>query len=241
MKNISNSNTNAQKIRIPASIVFIVLPLLCLVLLIFKWNDIWLTIPWMIGASVSFYVLSVAYLVFACIFRMRLIEVIGFFILLATNILPLVGTILMWKHYILIPYYWVLMVLLMPALFMVVRNRVNKNAAQIFAMILSIIVLLIVLVFLLLTGFVPAKYEYTISPNGEYVALEYSFTTLPGGTDVYLCRTNGPLLNTERILYLANYSDFGREIEWLNDSNVFIYKHTMDVFQDEIIKDYNHF
>lgn len=241
MKDISSSNQVAQKMRIPASIVFIALPLLCLVLLIFKWSDIWLTKPWMIGVSVSFYVLSVVYLIFVFIVRMRVIEVIGFLILLAANILPLFATILLWKHYIWIPYYWVLTVLLIPALFMVIKNRGNKDTAQVFAMILSIIVLLAVLIFLIPSRFVLAKYEYHISPNGEYAVLEYSFTTLLSGTDVYLCRVNGPLMNEERILYLANYSDFGREIEWLNDSNVLIYSHTMDVFQDPLIKDYDPF
>lgn len=241
MKNISNFNPKTHKMRIPGSIVFIVLPLLCLVLLVFRWSDIWLTKPWMIGVSVSFYVLSVAYLILAFIVRMRVIYVIGLLLLLATNILPLVATILLWKHYILIPYYWVLMVLLIPALFMVIKNRGIKDTAQVFAMILSIIVLLAVLIFLVLSRFVPVKYEYHISPNGKYAVLEYSFTTLLSGTDVYLCRVNGPLMDTERLLYLANYSDFGREIEWLDDTNVLIYSHTMDVFQDPLIKVYDPF
>lgn len=82
---------------------------------------------------------------------------------------------------------------------------------------------------------IPEEYEYHISPDGRYAVLEYSFTQISNGTNVYLCRANEPLMVTERKLYLASYSDYGKEIKWLDQSTVFIYGEKMNVFKDNLI------
>jgi len=104
--------------------------------------------------------------------------------------------------------------------------------------------MIIVFAFAAMFGFFilrPEKLEYHMSPDGRYTALEYAFTQIPGGTDVLLCHAYGPLLIQERALYLANYSDFGGNIEWLDDSTILIYGDKMDVFKDPEIKNYDYF
>jgi len=238
MKLFSSSNQFAQKMRKPASIVFIIFPLACLTLLAFMWSDIWLTKPWLVGVSISYYGLAVAYLIFTFVVRMRVIAIIGLFLLLAASLLLFAASLFMWMPYTWIPYHWVLAVLLVPALFMAFYKRGNTGAAIALTTVAGIIALFVLLISALLGGFAPAKYEYHTSPDDQYVALEYSFSMMPSGADVFLCRVNGPFLDSERILYVANYSDFGGKIEWLNDSTVIIYGDRMDVFKDPIIYNY---
>ena len=91
-------------------------------------------------------------------------------------------------------------------------------------------------------GLVPEEYAYCPSPDGHYIAFEHKYHWLFfGGTDVLLCRVNGPLLVQERTLYMANYSDFGGDIEWLDESTILIYGDKMDVFKDPVIKNYDPF
>jgi len=85
---------NSGQLRIPAHIVFIALPLLCWGLLAFRWCDLWLTRPWMLGVIVFYYALAAAYLAFSFFVRMRVIEIVGLFLLLAASLF-------MW-----IPYHW---------------------------------------------------------------------------------------------------------------------------------------
>lgn len=217
----------SQKLRVPADVVFITLPLLCWALIAFRWCGLWLTEPWMVGVTVLYYAMAAAYLVFTVMVRMRVVEIVGLFLLL-------VACIVIW-----LPYHWVLAVLLVPALFMAFYKRAKKVAAIVLAAIAGFIVFLILI--FPFTSLTPEKYAYHPSPDGRYTALEYAFTLVPSGTDVCLCRVYGPLLVEERVLYLANYSDFGGKIEWLDDSTILIYGDKMDVFEDPEIKNYDYF
>lgn len=229
MKTDTVSAPLSQKLRVPADIVYITLPLMCWALLAFRWCGLWLTEPWMVGVIVIYYALAVAYLVFAFIVRMRVIDIIGLFLLLAAS------------FFVWIPYHWVLAVLLVPALFMAFYKRRRKAAATILTMLVGGI-MLIGFAFAGLFRFLilkPERLAYHTSPDGRYAALQYSFTVMPGGTEVLLCRVYGPLLVQERRLYLANYP-YGN-IEWLDESTILIYGDTMNVFEDPEIKNYDPF
>jgi hypothetical protein len=219
----------AQKMRVPADIVHIMFPVLCWALLAFRWNDLWLTKQWMAVVIVAYYALAVTYLIFILFVRMRVIAIVGLFLLLAASLF-------MW-----IPYNWVLAVLLVPALFWVFYKRGSKTAAIVLAATTGAITLLIILFCGSFLGLIPEKFTYYTSLDGRYVALEYAFTQIPSGTDVFLCHEKGPLLVKERILYLANYSDYGGSIEWLDESTILIYGEKMDVFNDPTIYNYTAF
>lgn len=137
------------------------------------------------------------------------------------------------------PYHWVLAVLLVPVLFMAFYKRGNKTAAVVLTVLAGIYMLFVIMVTLMFIGLVPDKYAYHMSPDGQYIALEHEYRYLfYGCTDVLLYRVNGPLLVQERALYLADSSDFGGNIQWLDESTILIYGDTMDVFEDPIIKNY---
>lgn len=228
MKAEKKPNSFNHKLRIPAQIVYIVLPLLCWALIAFRWCGLWLTQPWMVGVIVFYYALAAAYLVFAFVVRMRIIDIIGLFLLLAAS------------YYMWIPYHWVLAILLLPALFVALYKRGNKTAGTILTALAGLGVLLVIGFYVLLnfSGLTPEKCKYHASPDSRYVALEYAFTVVPGGTEVLLCRAYGSLLVEERVLYLANYSDFGGNIEWLDESTILIYGVEMNVFEDPVINNY---
>lgn len=218
------------KLRVPADIVFITLPLLCWALVIFRWCGLWLTQPWLVGLTVVYYALAAAYLVFAVIVRMRIVEIVGLFVLLA-------ACIFIW-----LPLHWVLAVLLLPALFMAFYKRGNKRRAIIVTAIISFFVLLPLFLTLMVCSvifhnfscFIPDRYAYHASPNGEFTAVEHASYTLFGGTDdVVLYRANGPLLSQKRDLCLSLSENFGGSIEWLDERTIRIYGEQMDIFKDD--------
>lgn len=220
---------SAPKLRVPADIVHIVFPIMCWALLVLRWCGIWLISPLMTAVIIIYYVLAAAYLFFTFITSVRVIGFIGLF-------LTLVACFYLW-----VPYNWIFSVLLIPAMFIAFYKRGKTVAAAVLTILVSICVLSIIWFSMLFHSLVPEKYAYYISADGRYAALEYAFTQLPGGTDVYLCRVSGPLLVFERVLYLANYSDYGKEIEWLDQNTIFIYDEKMDVFKDPAIKNYSAF
>lgn len=220
----------SQKLRVPADIVFITLPLLCWALIIFGWNGLWLTEPWMAGVTVLYYALAAAYLVFAVMVRMRVVEIVGLLMLV-------VASLFMW-----LPYHWVLAILFGPAVFMAFRKRGSKTAAIVLTVLTGVYILFTILLSFMLKGLVPDKYAYHKSPDGQYIALEHQYQQLFYiSTDILLYRTYGPLLVQERVLYLANGSDFGGNIEWLDGSTILIYGAKMDVFKDRMIENYDYF
>ncbi len=219
----------AKKVRIPAEIVHIAFPLLCWVLVAFSWCKIWLTEPWMLAITVFYYALAAAYLFSIFITRMRITAIVGLF-------LALLACLFIW-----IPYNWMLAVLLVPAMFMAFYNRGSKKTFPL-TILTGIIVLFIVIVSLKFNDLAPEKYAYHPSPDGRYVALEHEYQLLFfGGTDVLLCRSKGPLLVQERVLYLGDHIDFGGKIEWLDQSILLIYDWKMDVFKDPVIENYTPF
>lgn len=227
MKTDNVTDVFVQKLRVSADIVHIALPLLCWALFAFERSGFWLTQPWMVGVIVFYYALAAAYLVFAFIVRMRVISIVGLFLLLAASLFTL------------LPYHWVLAVLLVPVLFMAFYKRRKQIAAIVLTTVTGFFVLIVLL--FPLTSSTPIKYIYHSSPDGRYVALEFAFTQVPSGDVVLLCRAYGPLLVRERRLYLANYGDFGGDIEWLDKSTILIYGDTMNVFEDPEIKNYDYF
>lgn len=219
----------AQKMRIPPGIVHIAFPVLCWTLVISRWCGVWFTEPCMSGVIVFYYVLAAAYLFFTFIKGMRVIAIIGFFLMLA-------AFLFVW-----IPYNWVLAILMVPAAFRAFHDGDSKAFETVMTVLLGISVLFVIGVSKLFGGLNPEKYEYHMSPDSRYVALEYAFKMMPGGTDIMLCRACGPLLIKERVLYLANYSGFGGKIEWLDGSTIVIYGEKMDVFKDPPIERYDYF
>ena len=87
MKAEKNPDQFVRKLRTPAHIIYIVLPLLCWALLAFRWCGLWLTKPWMVGVIVFYYAMAAAYLVFIFIVRMRVIDIAGMFLLLAASLI----------------------------------------------------------------------------------------------------------------------------------------------------------
>jgi hypothetical protein len=224
-----NDNKIEQKLSKPAHIVHIAFPILCWALVILRWCGVWFTLPLMTSVIIVYYVLAAAYLFFTFIIRMKVIAIIGLLLTLAAC------------FYLWIPYNWIFTLLLIPAIFTAFYKRGNTVIAAVLTILVIICTLIIIAFSLLFDSLVPEKYAYHISPDGHYATLEYAFTQLPGGTDVYLCHVNGPLMVSERILYLAKYSDYGSKIEWLDDSNVYIYDRKMDVFRDPVIENYTAF
>ena len=218
-----------QKLRMPANIVHIALPLICWSLLVLRWCGFWFIEPWVSIVTIVYYALSAAYIALVFFVRMQVMAIIAMLLLL-------IASFFIW-----IPYHWVLTIFLVPSLFIIFYKRGNKFAATVFTPLIGSIVLLVMMFSLITKGLIPEKYTYYTSPNGRYVALEYAFTQIPSGTDVLLCRANGPLLNKERVLYLADYSDFGGKIQWLNDGTILIYGEKMNVFKDPVIKNYTPF
>lgn len=219
-------NKLAINLRVPAGIAHIAFPLFCWALVALRWCNIWLTAPWMVGVIVFYYVLAAAYLFFAFIVRMRITGIIGL-------ALVMMAFLFVW-----VPYNWVLALLFIPVICRVSYDRDNKLAAIILTVLACISVLFVISASLLFKGLIPEKYAYHPSPDGHYIALEYAFTMIPSGTDVLLCRVNGLLLIQERVLYLANYSDFGGEIEWQDQRTILIYGEKMDVFNDPVLERY---
>lgn len=131
-----------------------------------------------------------------------------------------------------------LAILLIPAIFITFYKRGKKDLAVTLTALAAGSFLIVISFTMLFNSLNPEKFAYHISPNGGYIAIEYAFTMIPGGTDVLLYRVNGPLLIKKRVLYLANYADFGGKIEWLDDSNIRIYGEKMDVFKDPVIENY---
>lgn len=207
----------------------IVFPVLCWGLVALRWSGIWFTKPCVTALIVLYYTIAAAYLISTFIVRMRIIAIVGLFLLLAASLF-------MW-----IPYHWVLSMFLVPALFVAFYKRKNKVTATVLTLITGIIFLSIFRLLMLFGCLAPEKYTFYISPDGKYVALEYAFRQIPSGTDVLLCRVTGPLLVQERVLYLANYSDYGSKIKWLDQSTIIIYGEKMDVFKDPTIHNYTPF
>ncbi len=231
MKTEKPPNSFVLKLRTPAYIVYITLPLLCWALLAFRWCGLWLTQPWMTGVVVVYYAMAVVYLAFAFVVRMRVIDIIGLFLLL-------ISSLFMW-----IPYHWVLAVFLVPALFMALYKR-GYTAVAVVLTVLTSAIMLIVFAFAAFFYFSilePEKNAYHMSPDGRYIVLEHAFDEHLGETDVLLCRAYGPLLVEERMLYLANCSDFGGGIQWIDEGTILIYGEEMDVFEDPAIDNYKFF
>lgn len=218
----------SQKLRVPADIVFITLPLLCWALIIFRRYGLLVTQPWMVGVTVLYYAVAAAYLVFAVMVRMRVVEIVGLLLLVAASLF-------MW-----LPYYWVLAILFGPAVLMAFRKRGSNTAAVVFTVLAGVYILFTILLSFTIKGLLPDKYAYHKSPDGHYTVLEHQYQWLFYiSTDIELYRAYGPLLVHERALYLANGSDFGGDIEWLDESTIRIYGDTMDVFKDPVIKNYD--
>ena len=174
---------------------------------------------------VLYYAFATAYLFFALIVRMRVIAIVGLF-------LVLVACLFVWT-----PYNWVFALLLIPIVFKVFYQRKDVYTAIALTIATGIITLYFVAMGLLVTRAIPEQYAYYQSPNGRYVAIEHTYEWFVfGGTNVLLCRTNGPLLIPERILYLGEHFDFGGKIEWLNKSTILIYGEKMDAFKDPAIE-----
>ena len=208
----------SQKLRVPADIVFITLPLLCWALIIFRSSGLWLTEPWMVGVTVFYYALAAAYLVFTVMVRMRVVEIVGLFLLLF-------ACIFMW-----LPYHWVLAVLLVPALSVAFFKRGSRIAVIVLTTLIGIVMAIMLLYSWFSSRLEPEKYAYHVSPNGQYVALEHKTHAIFNyGTYVLLYRAYGPLLVQTRELCIADTTAFGGSIEWLDERTIMIYGEKTDV------------
>lgn len=218
----------AQSVRLPAGIVHIAFPLLCWALVVLRWCNVFFIGPWTAAVIVLYYVLAAAYLFFTFITGMRVITIIGLFLTLA-------AFLFVW-----IPYNWVLAILMVPAVFRASYSRDTRGTAVVLTILTCVVILFIIS--LSHGGLTPEQIAYHPSPDGSYAAIEHEYQIVFfGGTDVLLCRACGPLLIKERTLYLGNHDDFGRKIEWLNESTIIIYGEKMDVFKDPVIERYDYF
>ena len=218
----------AHKLRIPADIVHIVFPVYCWALVAFRWSGLWLTEPWMTAVIALYYVMAAAYLFFTFFTRVRVVGIVGLFIVIA-------ACIFVW-----VPHNWVFALLLIPAFFKAFKDKKDVPTAIAFTIVVGLITLIFVCASLLLSRAEPYKYAYHPSPVGGHVALELANSgVFFNGTDVVLYRINGSLLIIERVLYLGDYVDYGDGIEWLDQSTIFIYGETMDAFRDPIIHNYS--
>lgn len=214
----------SQKLRVPAGIIHAIFPLLCWVLLIFRWKGYWLTEPWMVAVIVVYYVFAAAYLFFMYTTRVQVFAIVGLF-------LALIASLFMW-----IPYHWFLAELMVPALFMAFYNRKKTyTAATAFTVIVGVIAAIVIGIALLTRSLGPEQYTYYPSPDGRYVALERGTQSIGGKDDVLLCRVEGPLLVSERTIYRGLKADFGGNIEWLDQNMILIYGEKMDPFKDNAI------
>lgn len=229
MKSETGLGWFVEKMRVPADLVQILFPILCWALLAFRWSGLWWAEHWMPVVFSVYYVLAAIYLISVVFVRMRVVSLAGLFLLL-------VSSLFMW-----IPYNWVLAILLVPALFWAFYKKGSKTAAIVLTATTGAVTLLAILFNVSFLGLIPEKYAYYKSPDARYVALEYAFTYIPSGTDIVLCREEGLFLVKERVLYLANYADYGGKIEWLDERTIHIYGDKMDVLNDSAIHNYTAF